>query len=103
MRENSDLFSHLHLLVLSARVTRSIALSQNMTCQFIGSEESCIKRGIFPPTYYKDITKAITESHPDTLVLFTLNKPISRFAIDTFDSASIELWEDGIGHYLVRS
>jgi hypothetical protein len=98
--ENSDLFSHMHLIVLSTRGNRSIALSPNMTSQFIGSEESFFKRGVLPSAYYDDVTKLIIEYHPDTVVLFTLNKPISRFVMDTFNSLSIELWEDGIGHYL---
>lgn len=100
--DNLDLFSHVHLIVLSPRAIRNAKLPGHMTTEFFGSEDLYLKKGITPKKYYSDLVKIVKKCNPQTIILFTMNKPVSRFIVDHFGLLSIELWEDGIGHYLSK-
>ena len=98
--ENSELFSDMHLVCLSSRINSEEFKASDFSYDIFGSELQNLKKGIVPYKYYKKLRQLIKSENPSTIILFTLDKPVSRYVIDTFQTLKIELWEDGVGHYL---
>jgi len=68
----------------------------------IGSEFSAFRAdfSMLPPRYYRRIRSIIQQCDPGRIVIFNNAKPLSHFILHSFDLKKIELWEDGLNHYL---
>lgn len=100
--ENNNLFDHIYFISFSNRVCDKDIPKNGYTFYSFGNEIDSFKKGKIPSQYYKKLYKKINSYNAEALVLFTLNKPVSRYIIDSFDNHVIELWEDGMNHYLTQ-